>query len=262
MFVSFSAFGQVKLELVHDGINTQHWEDSPSISPDGRFLIFTRSEAEDWPETDFRKIYRIDLVREDSSAELLGFADSVYNVSYGNGNSIFYTNRRNQQAKGYQEFFKAEYSTGKYEVRNMTSEIVASYAHQVADGSIYFFRYDGAEGAGLYRSQWNGKHFEAPIWLGEQLSELETTTFDAFVAPDESWMIFTSYFEQDGESGRTGFYFAENVRGKWLKSKIEGLPYGWGANVTPDFEFFIFTDGSDIYKCKLKDLNIDYFKKP
>ncbi|GEM_PF-3140604 len=259
-FLSFSVLGQVKIEPVHSNVNSSFWEDSPSISADGRFLVFTRSEAKDWPDTDYRKLYQIDLSDPKSEAMLLPFADSVYNVSYGNDDSIFFTNRRNQGAQEYQQFFRAVYANGRYQVTNLTSEILASYAHQVKDGSIYYFQYDGKDGAGLYRAQFDGTQFLKPTWLGSELSEPKTTSFDAFVSADESWMIFTSYFEEDGETGRTGFYFAKKVNGNWTKSKIEGLPYGWGANVTPDLKYFIFTDGGDIYKCRLEDLNIDFFK--
>lgn len=250
---------QVDLEKVERGVSTTAAEDSPMLSTDGHRLVFLRSVTNEWPALVYRQVWQLsfDNVEE---AQSLGL-DSVYTISYAyDGSALFFTRRTVWEQGERIAFYEAKGQPGNWQITNISERdgIMASYAHQVKDGSLYFFQYNGPEGTGLYRSQWSGTHFEAPQWLGAELSPAKTTTFSPYVSPDEDWMIFTSYFEEDGEQGRTGFYFARKVAGRWQKQQIKGLPYGWNASLSANGQYLYFTDGSDVYRCLVKDLGIDF----
>ena len=256
--ISQSAFAQIAVEKVVQGVSTTLSEDSPKLSPDGTQLVFLRSVSEEWPASIYRQAW---VTNEGMSITLPLGLDSVYTISLAYDAGSLFFSRRTISAEGDRiSFYRASGVPGNWQLTNITERdgISASYAHQVKDGSIYFFQYEGEEGTGLYRSQWNGQQFEPPIWLGDVLSPPGTTTFSPFVSADEDWMFFTTYYEEDGEAGRTGFYFARKVAGKWLKQKIKGLPYGWSASIGPANDYFYFTDGEDIYRCHIKDLGIDF----
>ena len=256
--ISQSAFAQIAVEKVVQGVSTTRSEDSPKLSPDGTQLVFLRSVSEEWPASIYRQAW---VTNEGMSITLPLGLDSVYTISLAYDAGSRFCSRRIISAEGDRiSFYRASGVPGNWQLTNITERdgISASYAHQVKDGSIYFFQYEGEKGTGLYRSQWNGQQFEAPAWLGDDLSPPGTTTFSPFVSADEDWMFFTAYYEDDGESGRTGFYFARKVAGKWIKQQLPGLPYGWSASIDPASGYFYFTDGEDIYRCHIKDLGIDF----
>ena len=61
----------------------------------------------------------------------------------------------------------------------------------VSDHSVYFMKPDGPKSRfRLFRSQWNGKTFEAPLAL--PFSTGEETDVDPAVDPDESFLVFGS----------------------------------------------------------------------
>ncbi len=213
-----------------------------------------------WPELIYRSAWEVEFDSGAFVSKPLGL-DSVYNISYSyDGESFFFTRRKVLTDEENSRFYQAIRKGDAWEVVDISERdsIFASYAHQVKDGSIYFFQSKGESGSGLYRAQWNGSSFDPPEWLGAEISEPDTTSFSPFVAANESWMIYTVYYEDASMSNRNGFYLAKNIGGSWEKQHIEALPYGWNASTTPDRKYFIFTDGDDIYRCMVKDLGISF----
>ena len=249
---------QVKVEKLKT-VSSQWPEDSPALSPDGQQLMFLRSQTREWPQQAYRSVYSIALTNVDQPV-VVGI-DSVYTVSFGReGKSLFLSRRLVRQSGDEITLYEAKFTRGGWQLTNITARdgLQASYAHQVADGSLYLFQYDGSEGTGIYRAQWNGQQFGKPIWQGATLSPPKTTSFSPYVCPDESAMLLTIYYEEDGEKGRTGIYWAQKTEEGWKKHQIEGLPYGWGMNVDPQGRFLYYTDGEDILKVELETLNIPF----
>ena len=256
-FFALKAMAQVQIEKIRTFPADTFPEDSPTIAPDGKSLVFLVSQSQEWPEMVNKKAYFLSLTNSKVRLANGPDIDSLYTISFGRQPKTFFVSRRAVLDSGDVEtIYKAEYFDGAWHLTNLSKRygIEGGYPFEVGDGSLYFFQYDGPEGTGLYRSQKQGEGFEKPQWLGNSISEPGSVTFGAFVAPDESWMVFTAYFEADGEQGRTGFYFAQKQNGQWVKRKLKGLPYGWGANITPDRKDFIFTDGNDLFRCALRDV--------
>ncbi len=241
--------GQFKVEKV-DRASSDLPEDSPSLSPDGKRLIFLRSVTTEWPQLVYRQAFALDLSSPGQMPVALGI-DSVYTASFGlDGESLFLSQRLVNEAGDRGGFYLARPMPQGWQKEDLKGRdgFSASYVSQVSGGSIYFFSADGAEGPGIYRAQWNGTHFEKPIWQGAQLSPAGTTAFGPYVCPDESAMLLTVYYEADGETGRTGIYRAERRADGWKVEQIPGMPYGWSFSLSPDGDTLYFTDGEDIYR--------------
>ncbi len=83
----------------------------------------------------------------------------------------------------------------------------------------------------IFMGVWNGTTYEAPISLGESINT-EGYEFNAFVAPDEEYLIFSGYDREDGSGSgdlyisfrdETGKMGAFNQYGKGNQFKIYGL---------------------------------------
>lgn len=121
-----------------------------------------------------------------------------------------------------------------------------SYPSVASNGTLYFFsNRSGGFGEGdIYKSQRvNGKYPEVEN-LGEQINT-DYHEVDAFIAPDESYMIFCT--DKPGGFGRHDIYVTfRNENGEWsdpmnMGEKIntsfsEYIPY-----ISPDGKYFFFT---------------------
>ena len=127
----------------------------------------------------------------------------------------------------------------------------------VSDGSIYF-----ANSAGkTYRAQYSGGSFQRRVILPNNVNS--GVWPDHFVAPDESYMIFTS--TMSGGYGSSDLYVSfRNADSSWttpqnLGNKINTAGYEGSADVTPDGKYMTYDNIDDIYWVKIDNV-IDSLK--
>jgi Tol biopolymer transport system component len=124
----------------------------------------------------------------------------------------------------------------------------------IADGSIYFTNSSGA----TVRSQYeNGKYLE-PVVLPEPINLKSTASGtnynDAYVSPDESYMIFRS--KRSGGNGVADNYISyRNADGSWsepknLGSTINSASDEASGDISPDGKYMFFGRGGLIYWVK------------
>lgn len=131
---------------------------------------------------------------------------------------------------------------------------VAVYPSVAASGNLYFAGHrSGLSSLGhddiyVCRRQPNGSYAE-PENLGPSVNSPEQD-YDAFVAPDESFLIFCS--RRPGGIGRSDFYVSVRENGTWgaarnLGPKINSAtsPGVCCPSVSPDRKSFYFTSGRD-----------------
>ena len=135
------------------------------------------------------------------------------------------------------------------------------YPVKTHSGNLYF-NSDVDGNSDLYVSRWEDGNYLAAERLPETInSELQEA--DAFVAADESFIVFVRVDAPDG-LGNSDLYFSRNLGGgRWSEAQhlgainsdgIDGSPY-----VTPDGRFLIFT--SDRKDRDLKGELFENFKK-
>jgi Tol biopolymer transport system component len=114
-------------------------------------------------------------------------------------------------------------------------------------GTLYFSSTrPGGKGRGgdIYRARPEGKSYGAPENLGDSVNS-ETHDADPYIAPDESFLIFSSYGRPDAV-GDGDLYVSYHRNGKWstarhLEQGINGPAREYCPIVSPDGQWLYFT---------------------
>jgi Tol biopolymer transport system component len=141
-------------------------------------------------------------------------------------------------------------------VNSSATEIHPSVA---ADGSLYFSssREGGFGGGDIYRSEYKNGRYLSPVNLGERINT-KYGEGDIFIAPDESYIIFSS--GRPGGYGDGDLYISYRFKdGTWSKSinmggKINSAFMEYCPGVSPEGKYLFFTS--------YRKPNIDYRSKP
>jgi hypothetical protein len=114
------------------------------------------------------------------------------------------------------------------------------------DGTLYFTR--NAKGSGLnqvYRSRWTEGAFQEPELLPEQVN-CGTNRFNAFVSPDESYMVVPAVGMADAFDGVDYYIVFRNQDERWSEPINMGAHInqdnarGWSPYVSPGGKYFFF----------------------
>jgi len=131
-----------------------------------------------------------------------------------------------------------------------------------SDGNIYFF----TDKKGVTKNRdickaniFNPDSVHVEI-LGEEINS-DSHDYDPYIAPDESYIIFTS--ERAGGLGKGDLYISYNNNGVWSKpvnlgKKINSPGYEYCPSASPDGKYFFFTSDKSgrslIYKIDTSEL--------
>lgn len=75
----------------------------------------------------------------------------------------------------------------------------------------------------IFKAKWVSESYEEIISLSEAINT-EGYEFNSYVAPDESFMIFSGYARKDG-LGSGDMYISYNTEGEWSTAKNLGAPF-------------------------------------
>jgi hypothetical protein len=116
----------------------------------------------------------------------------------------------------------------------------------VTDGSIYFMKPDGAATKfHLFRAQSRNGSYETPVRVS--FSSIDSVgDFDPVVAPDESFMIFSSSGRKPAV--KTSLFVSYRRNGSWeepiyMGDKINGGASNIEARMSPDLQTLYFSSG-------------------
>ena len=140
------------------------------------------------------------------------------------------------------------------------------YPSVVEDGSLYFTAsYEDSKGSeDIYYSQWNGKAFEQPVSLDTMINS-RVYEFNAYVSPDESFIIFSSYGRQDDLGGGDLYISHKNTDGTWMQARnmgeiVNSTALDFCPFVSPDGQYFYFTSNRSNYEELTAPLNLVQLK--
>jgi len=113
------------------------------------------------------------------------------------------------------------------------------------NGNLYFSRGPNI----LYSENKNGT-YQKPIKI-EGINNGHRAV-DAFIAPDESYMIFASAGRPEGLGGYDLYVSFKDDQGKWSTPKnmgkdVNSTDFDWTPSVTPDGKYLFYMSNSDIY---------------
>jgi len=121
------------------------------------------------------------------------------------------------------------------------------YPSVTTDGTIYFTtqREDSYGGEDLYFSKLKNNVYTTPVNLGESIN-MQGNEYNAFISPDESYIIFGSYGREDGLGNGDIYISFRNSDGTWRNSKnmgkgINSDKLDYCPFVTLDQKYLFFT---------------------
>jgi len=135
------------------------------------------------------------------------------------------------------------------------------------EGTLYFTREDPeTRGSYIYRSRLVDGEYTEPERLGPQVNST-TSQFNAFIAPDESYIILSTGGRSDTHGGADYYVVFRGADDAWsepinLGSEVN-TPRGgeWSPYVTPDGEYFFFMSSRPPSRAQTPaTLTYDYLK--
>lgn len=105
----------------------------------------------------------------------------------------------------------------------VNTEAGENYPSVAGDGTLYFFscREDGLGGCDIYRAEPKNGRLDAALNLGPAVNSAQND-WDAYVAPDESYLIFSSQERPDTLGGQDLYISYRREDGTWSSARNMG----------------------------------------
>jgi WD40-like Beta Propeller Repeat len=219
--VSASLFNEVN-------INTGLRERDFALSPDGREIFYTLQS----PQGNFQTILYLkkDGKGKWSKPEVAPFAGIYSDLEpafTADGKKLFFASNRPLTGNAIKDFdiWCVEKKDNKWsEPKNLGEPVNTTadeyYPSIALSGNLYFTAaYKNAVGKeDIYLSVFENGKYLTPVPLDTAVNST-TFEFNAFVSPDEQFIIFTSYGRVD-DKGRGDLYLStRNAMGKWMPAR-------------------------------------------
>jgi Tol biopolymer transport system component len=239
--------------LAESFISTSINERDFALSPDGTEIYFTIST----PQSTFQTIVLSTLEKSGwSKPEIVSFAGKFSDLEPAfsdDGKKMYFASNRPLTGGKPKDFdIWVVERQGKLwgEPKNLgepiNTELDEFYPSITKKGNLYFTAQyqQGIGKEDIFMAAWKNDHFEKPFALDTAVNS-KNYEFNAFVDPDEQFILYTSYGRKD-DMGRGDLYMSvKDAKGKWLPSKnlttlnsnrLDYCPY-----VSPDKKILLFT---------------------
>ncbi len=205
-----------------------HKHSAPAFSPDGREVFYSVYLDYEYPQ----RIYRMRQVEGQwTRPELAPFASRYQEGGpyfSPDGQKLYFYSKRPDNNQGPQKpdadiWFVTRTKSGWSEPHNVGWPINTDrgeYGSQIlANGTMYFVRTDTTEtNYDLYRARLSDGRYQTSEIIGEPVSGLASIEFDCQVAPDESYLLFSSFRRGPLLDGGV-FLSHRNPDGRWSEPK-------------------------------------------
>jgi Tol biopolymer transport system component len=118
------------------------------------------------------------------------------------------------------------------------------YPSFTKSGKLYFTRNHDGAGDDIFFAQEKGGKWTQPEVLPDAVNS-QGDDFNAFVDPDENYIIFSSYKRKD-DLGKGDLYYSRRINGEWqpaihFENGINSPYLDYSPFVTADHKYFFFT---------------------
>ena len=233
-------------------VSTEQNELNAAFSPDGTEIYFSVSQAGQ------NTIVAIKLENGRwTGRSVVAFSGEYSDVDpfvSADGERLYYSSKRPMNVSGeakdsdiwYVERKENDEWSEPINLGAMNSQGTDDYYTSISsDGTLYFSRFEArGEGGDLYRSRLLDGAYGEPELLSAPLST-GSSEHDPFIAPDGSFLIFTS--NRPGGYGQGDLYISfRNSDGTWSEPRnmgdnINSPGYDFCAMMSPDGEHLFFT---------------------
>jgi Tol biopolymer transport system component len=258
IFLSLNAVAQAPSTpslFMNGELNSNLQERDMALSPDGKEMYYTLQSGQ--------AIFSTILVRTKKSngswsapsvAPFSGMFSDLEPAFSQDGKKLFFCSNRpisGDMKKDY-DIWVMERSGNQWAAPVNLGPVVNTavdefYPSLATNGNIYFTaQYDG-KGPGredIYVSTWTNRSYQAPVALDTGVNS-KNFEFNAFVSPDEKFILFTSYGRKDDSGGGDLYISEKGANGQWTKARnlknlnsprLDYCPY-----VSPDKKTLYFT---------------------
>ncbi len=240
--------------LGENSISTYINERDFALSPDGKEIYFTIST----PKSSFQTIVFCRKGKGEAwtAPEVAPFAGSFSDLEpafSSDGNTLYFASNRplsGTSPKDFDIWKVTRVGSGWSNPENLGAAINTQadefYPSITNSGSLYFTAaYEGGVGKeDIYVSYFKGGSFQKPIAIDTAINT-RFYEFNAFVAPDESYILFTSYGRKDDTGGGDLYISTKDATGKWRAARnlkfLNSHQLDYCPFVSPDGKSLFFT---------------------
>lgn len=218
-----------KVAMLAEGtISTSINERDFALSPNGNEIFYTIST----PRSSFQTIVSSkELSNGDwSTPEVASFAGEYSDlepVFSHDGNTLYFSSNRpinGTEPKDFDVWKVTRNASGWSKPENLGPVINTQadefYPSIVRNGNLYFTAaYQGGPGReDIYVSEFRNNQYQKPLAL-DTLVNSKFYEFNAFVDPNEQYILFTSYGRPDDTGGGDLYMAVKDGNGKWMRAK-------------------------------------------
>jgi len=253
--------GMTALIFAPGNVSTGHIEKCAAFMPDGKEFYFAiLGEAASFIA--FMKLEDNGWVGPQMAPFSGRYEDDEFSLS-PDGKKLFFVSHRPLAGKGISDdnsnlWVVSRTNTGWSEPRNLGSSVNTDdnerYPSVTNDGTLYFYRRgkDDSEDWDIYTSRFVEGNYTKPERLRKEINS-SNWDFDPFIAPDESYVIFSSVDRGDGYGASDLYISFRKEDGSWTKAinmgnKINSNRWEFCPSVTVDGRFFFFASNRRIHE--------------
>jgi len=235
--------------IISDGFSNRDM----AISPDGNELFYTLQ----WTNGLFSVILHAQKINGKWSRPETAWFSGMYNdlepAFSPDGNKLFFTSNRpagkSDGSKNDYDIWYMQKNGGRWESPLQMDSLINTgkdefYPSISKNGNLYFTRDNGEARDDIFFSRFTNGKYELPVALSDSINS-KGYDFNAYIDPDENYIIFSSYKRTD-DLGGGDLYFSRRKNGVWQTA----IHFGAGINssfldyspfVSPDHKYFFFT---------------------
>ena len=238
-------------------INSEHSERDMAISPSGTEMFYTQQGNQHTYSVILRRTLKNGKWSTPGVAPFSGRYGDLEPAFSADGEKLFFSSNRpltstTNNVKDY-DIWYVEKLNGKWSEPKHAGSMVNTpadeyYPSVAANGNLYFTAaYEKGVGReDIYVCRWEKGNFTESVALDTAVNS-KTWEFNAFVSPDEQYIIFTSYGRKDDMGGGDLYICRKDANNKFMpaqhlailnSSKIDYCPY-----VSVDQKRLFFTSG-------------------
>jgi Tol biopolymer transport system component len=240
------------------------------FDPAGKTFYFSRNEIHDIYQTTFNGSQWTSPIITSFSEKEFKECDPAFSPD---GNKLYYisTRKRNptDSINDFDIWFVERVGEKWSDPQNLeivnsdSSEFYVSFAK---NGNLYFAsNREGSIGSfDIYVSRFVKGAYTIPENVGNAVND-EHMEHDPFISSDERLLIFTSVNREDGIGRGDLYYSVRNAEGNWLKARnlgptINSADYDFCPYISPDGNYFFYSDNNDVKWINIEQLNKIVFK--
>ncbi len=249
-------------ELFAPGIvSTKNYENSITISPDGKEIYWAVASS----SAGRSSLFVIVFVKFDGNnwsmpniASFSGKYADCFPCFSPDGNKLYFSSHRPSANKSFSRdwnIWVVERDGDEWFAPDILNEKINTHGSEtspsITQNNILYFKRSGDGASNIYRAILSEGEFEDPEKLGNAINS-ETSEAHPFIAPDESYLLFSSWKRQDGFGEADIYVSFKNKDGNWKKSinmgnTINSDRYEGVATISSDGNYLFFTKNEDIY---------------